>query len=578
MQHHHRIKSWYSNLRLHNKISLAMIIVLALLSVTFSAITTTFFTTRYAKESMIVAEQWLELSVRTVNHEIEAISEAIISSSVKPGFVSLAARSLASEQRELQLLVEAQTYLESIMRSSPLIAAAMVVDRNNHSYFTYDRIPKYNPTLVDFSFLNAQKSITALPALQSPFSLNTKVVPFIVPLKFLESSSYLTVASDQSADLVIAILLDESALYTKLNEAKSLFFRHINTLQFRGQNLLGIAEASAFEPEQSIYWRADTSLDGLTLVMTIERASFKPLLMTIILVSIFSALLIASLGSLVIMEIAQRTTRDFTTMTAMIEQIKEGRYNQEIQPRHDDETGSLIRGINEMHRTLLSQMERIKEEEQEKYRYLSQMLTEQINPHFIYNTLEIINMEVNKEQYGNASQMIQAFAAFLRYSLNQGEDTTSLDREVDHIRKYLMIMNIRLETRIILICDYPKALGEYRIPKSILMPLIENSIRHGFTSALVGAEVPAITIKARRRQGRITLTVADNGQGIDVEQASKALSEGPSDKGHVGLNNVYRRLELYYGQVSVNFSSIPGYRNEVTITLDEPRWPQIHTP
>ena len=161
-----------------------------------------------------------------------------------------------------------------------------------------------------------------------------------------------------------------------------------------------------------------------------------------------------------------------------------------------------------MYRTLLLQMEQIKREEEEKYRYHSQMLTEQINPHFIYNTLEIINMEVHKEQYERASNMIQAFAAFLRYSLNQGEDTTTLDREVDHIRKYLMIMNTRLDARIILTCDYPPSLGEYRIPKSILLPLVENSIRHGFSPNTGDVELlPVITIRARRDGQRVTLEI-----------------------------------------------------------------------
>lgn len=577
MQPKNRIKRWYSNLRLHKKISLAMITVLVLLSIAFSTITTTFFTSRYVKESMIVAEQWLELSTRTVNQEIAAISDAVIAETIKPGFVTLVSRSLEAEERDLQVLVEVQTHLKSIMQSSPLIEATMIVDRNDHSYTTYDRVAKHNLSLLKFSTLNLAGKLMALPAEQNPFAQQPPVVPFIIPLKFLASSSYLTIADNHEADLVIVILIDGQALHDKLNEAKSLFFHHVNTLEFNDQVLIFDSGGDTPAPEDSIYWRKGTSLLGLTLVMVVEKASFKPLLLVIVLVCILSAVLIAALGSLVIMEIARRTTKDFNTMTAMIEQIKEGAYRLDAEPRHEDETGALIRGINEMYRTILLHMDRIKEEEQEKYRYHSQMLTEQINPHFIYNTLEIINMEVNKEQYGNASQMIQAFASFLRYSLNQGEDTTSLDREVDHIRKYLMIMNIRLDTRIILACDYTPELGSYRIPKSILMPLIENSIRHGFipSGPMVG-EVPVITIRARRNEEKIILAVVDNGQGIDIEQATVALTEGPTGAGHIGLNNIYRRLKLYYGTVAVSFSSIPGYQNEVTITLDGPIRPAIH--
>lgn len=574
MRQTNRVKRWYSNLHLHNKISFTMIIVLVLLSLALSTFMTTFFIARYTKESMIVAEQWLDLSTRTINQEIAAITDAVVSSSVKPGFVSLAFRSLDAEERELQVLVEVQTYLEAIMQSSPLIDAALIVDRNNHAYTTYSRIPKYNLALLDYDELSAQGSFVALSSRQSPFSVKGRVIPFLVPLNFLGSSSYLEVSRDQQADLIIVILLDESALYNKLNEAQSLFFRHVNTLEFDGQPLLERVDYDDHTEEGSIYWRQATSLENLSLVMIIERASFKPMLLFILLVCIASALLIATLGSLVIVAITGRITKDFTTMTGMIEQIKESRYQLDVLPRHNDETGALIGGINEMYRTLLLQMEQIKREEEEKYRYHSQMLTEQINPHFIYNTLEIINMEVHKEQYERASNMIQAFAAFLRYSLNQGEDTTTLDREVDHIRKYLMIMNTRLDAHIILTCDFSPSLGEYRIPKSILLPLVENSIRHGFSSNMTDFELlPVITIRARRDGDRVTLEVVDNGRGIDIAQAKAALTEGPSEAGHVGLHNIHQRLKLYYGRVEVEFSSIPGYRNEVIIVLDDPVYP-----
>lgn len=566
------MKRWYSSLRLHTKISIPMIVLLVLLSLISSAILTTFFAVRYVKESMIIAQEWLDLNTYNIDQDINAIFDAVITSSVTPDFVTTASRSILSEERNLQVLVEMQRYLHTIDITSPLVEASVLIDRNNNNYSTYHHIPKYNLDLLDYHRLAGQRQIWAYSTEASPFTYNQRVVPLVIPLNFLSSSSYLEISRSSQPDLLIAILLNEEALYKQLNENQSLVFTHESTVEFAGKNLLSEVDYATVTDKTHLKIQKETNIDDLFVTMIIDRASFRPPLLLVILVSALTAIAFSLIGSALVLVIAKRTTRDFSTMTQMIEEIGEGTYTGDITPRYSDEVGALIDGMNQMWRTLGRQMAMIQHEEEEKYRYRSQMLTEQINPHFIYNTLEIINMEVNKEHYQGASEMIQAFASFLRYSLNQGEDMTTLQREVDHIRKYLMIMNTRLGAQIIFSSDCPAELQHYRIPKSILLPLVENAIRHGFDTngAAQPMFLPTITIQAQKTAEQVTLRVIDNGKGIDIAQATKALTEGPSPSGHVGLNNIYHRLSLYFSRVEMDFSSIPGYSNVVSITLEGP--------
>ena len=168
--------------------------------------------------------------------------------------------------------------------------------------------------------------------------------------------------------------------------------------------------------------------------------------------------------------------------------------------------------------------------------------------------------------------MISNLGNYLRTGLAYGENLLTLSQELDHALSYINIMNYRFSHTIQVTVQIPDNLLNRPIVKCILQPLVENSLKHGFevnTTANYPFS-PFITITAQFSGPHLEISVIDNGIGIDIETAEQVTKKKyvPSDtRGHVGLNNVYRRLVSYYKDVDITFSSIPFFENKVTIIL-----------
>lgn len=562
-----KVRYWYSSLPLKSKITLLMALVITLLAGSFALFSISFFNQAYSHETEQIARQRLELFAQNLDQDLLAINNQIIETSTMPLFVRTIQRALEVTDKDLDALVVFQQFFKKIADSSPLIHSVHLITHDNVLYSPYEQSSRTANEYLFYSSLAQYRRVTLLPSIPNPFAPTRGSVPIIVALNLLGSSSYLELTNSRNAEVFLLILLDEQTLIEKINTPRSTFFAYTNTLSFQGQSLL----PQGIDTDSMIRFTTPTRLAGLELVMEIASKSYKPLATFMIIITIITALLVSGGGSVLIDKVASHITTPFSDMTAMVSQMKDGRYAFDIEPQYADETGTLIEGMNSMYRTIIQQMQQIKEEEEQKYRYLSQMLTEQINPHFMYNTLEMINMEIINGRQENASEMIGAFASFLRYTLNQGEDITTLAQELEHCRKYLSIMNTRLDREILLLDDVAPSLRAFEIPKSILLPLVENSIRHGFAVASSHnhtLDLPTITITAQRVEGGYAIGVIDNGEaGIDVDRAYKALNDRSAHSGHIGLNNVLNRLKLYFDNVQAHVSSIPGYRNAITFTL-----------
>ena len=258
----------------------------------------------------------------------------------------------------------------------------------------------------------------------------------------------------------------------------------------------------------------------------------------------------------------------------IVEKIGSDDYNT---PEHfpaRDELGRLLEAINSMNSTINAQKQQIKEEEAVKYRTELKLLTEQINPHFLYNTLEEIQSEVFRNNNDIAASMIQYLADYLRISLSGGADIISISNELRHINAYINIMNQRFGQTILLVHKVDPALADVKILKTILQPLVENSIRHGFgiDSFGIPASAPMIQISfTSPAPGSLAIDIIDNGSGFDAVKVRQLMVSEPSAQAqrHVGVNNVYHRLITYYGKenVEVSMESIPYYQNRIHICI-----------
>ena len=188
-------------------------------------------------------------------------------------------------------------------------------------------------------------------------------------------------------------------------------------------------------------------------------------------------------------------------------------------------------------------------------------LQTQINPHFVYNTLNIISakgMECGNEEI---IDICDRFAQMLRYSTDTRSRTATLDQEIVNARHYLLLAKARYEDRLEFDIHMPEHTVELRIPKLTLQPIVENALRHGFTGCL-GKHI--IRLEGTLRENNLVLTIRDNGCGFSEEvllQMKEAFDQidqeltpfaDPSD-GHIGLINTYLRLH-YYSQGKIHMS------------------------
>ena len=226
----------------------------------------------------------------------------------------------------------------------------------------------------------------------------------------------------------------------------------------------------------------------------------------------------------------------------------------------------LDRNFDKMADRITSLMDRQRRDQQSLHRAELELLQAQINPHFLYNTLDSIAILAESQREEDVIDMVNSLSTFFRNSLNRGEDIISLRSELIQARSYLEIQQIRYSDILTWEIDVPEDLQDCNVPKLILQPLIENALYHG--------------IKNRRGRGLITITgeesgedlflrVKDNGAGMTPEQLA-LLQSGAFEEHHsgLGLKNVHQRIRLYCGkEYGLSFDSVLGEGTTVTVRL-----------
>lgn len=228
-------------------------------------------------------------------------------------------------------------------------------------------------------------------------------------------------------------------------------------------------------------------------------------------------------------------------------EIENGNFSVQIplasQPANELERISA--GFNEMSVQLKKLMEAVKQSTVEQKNAELQAMEAQIDPHFLYNTLDTINWKALECDEFEISSMVGALADILRYSIRNPGDMVSISQELSWLERYIMLQKEKLEQPLSVVTDIPKELMGYRIHKLLLQPFVENAINHGFRRM---KEPCRIEISMKLSGEQFYIRIHDNGCGISPELVRKLNNKKSSAGAHVGVANVRKRLELYYGE------------------------------
>lgn len=189
---------------------------------------------------------------------------------------------------------------------------------------------------------------------------------------------------------------------------------------------------------------------------------------------------------------------------------------------------------------------------------------QQINPHFLYNTLNSINWMIRAKKNDEAAEMTVALGTILRSALSKQQYAT-LREEIENLKKYITIQKYRYQKRAIFKVDAEFS-GTCLIPHMTLQPLVENAISHGVDKMLTEC---VITVTVREEGEKIFIQVADTGPGMTKEELKEVRTFAMKPKGHgIGLKNIYERLKMAFDQdAEFTIESSPGKGTAVTIRI-----------
>lgn len=298
-----------------------------------------------------------------------------------------------------------------------------------------------------------------------------------------------------------------------------------------------------------------------------KQIQFVKQLVTVIFIMIFLAALI--FGA----KFSRSITQPIAQLIKKMRNIEKGDLDKLEEAALGNVPASSQNEVGLLHRTFKMMVQRIRELIDENYaKQLVIRETElkalqaQINPHFLYNTLESINWLAKVQKQHQISEMVEALGFLLRSSVNMSEKWITLERELDIVRSYVTIQHTRFEERLDFDMDIAPEVGTARIPKLTLQPLVENAIHYALEPSI---EPCRIRIRARADGDNVVIEVEDDGPGMTPEFLEQLQEGRVQTRGQgIGLSNIKERIRLTFGEEGeMIMSSNPGSGTVVSIRI-----------
>lgn len=310
---------------------------------------------------------------------------------------------------------------------------------------------------------------------------------------------------------------------------------------------------------------ADAGVDDWKIIvyqpqkmMAREIQTLLVLVMGIIAVCIITSV-VASLA------FSRFVVRDIKRLRDNMQAVEEGNMELMVTSNAGDEVGSLIRGFGSMLGEINRLIHEVYESKLTQRKSEMTALQAQINPHFLYNSLSLINWKALEAGQQDISKITLALSSFYRTSLNRGKNVLTIEKEIENMKSYLEIQLCMHDNDFDVIMDIDEEILPYQTLNLLLQPLVENAIDHGIDLKEEGRGY--IKIIGRKDAENIYLTVEDNGVGIEPEILSSILEF--KTKGY-GVRNVNQRIRLYYGEeYCLRIESEVGKGTRCTINIPQ---------
>jgi len=330
-----------------------------------------------------------------------------------------------------------------------------------------------------------------------------------------------------------------------------------------GKYSLGVEEGGVFKLDEGycyVYTQTITPQNIRVSTLTSLETQVRALGYSLFLFSLLFLILIVIVMAMT-RAFAWQNAKELGGLTRAVEALEQGDMSYELSPQCSEESQLLYSQFKQLVRNNNQLLDRRRQME-------VRQLEEQFNPHFVFNVMETVRYQM-EEDPETASEMLLSFANLMRYSINYGHTKVTLETDVEYINDYLLLQKIRYNNCLRFELCIPDELLECQVPKLLLQPIIENSIKHGYRQG----RILEIAVTAEHVGEDLRFTVQDNGVGISAERLA-AIRESFSlelDSGivkHIGLYNIQKVTCLLYGpRYGLEIESEPGAGTCVTLTI-----------
>ncbi|MDU1314869.1 MAG: sensor histidine kinase [Clostridium septicum] len=334
----------------------------------------------------------------------------------------------------------------------------------------------------------------------------------------------------------VMLLDDNGYIITDKNYKNSTGFKYpIDYLNKMNSHGTGTLKMNIDDVNYEGYY-TNTKNTKIKVIELIPRKYFFSEVLENMKVLIILALVVITLCIIVVLITSKKMSKPIIEMTYLMKEVEKGNLDVSIENYSNDEIGELSRGFNDM----TKELRRLIDEGYRKELLVQQAefkaLKSQVNPHFLYNSLGLVNWMARLGEVEDVIKATDALAKFFRYSVNNTEDIVPVKKEFEQIKSYLTIQNYRYKDKFTIKINVDENILDWNILKLMLQPLVENAIIHGLEKK-IGQGI--LIINAFEMEEKLCFEIKDNGVGI----------RGNSKKGEgIGISNVNKRIKLFYGE------------------------------
>lgn len=513
--------------------------------------------------------------------------------------------SAPSDRNYVEAMGSTSNFLKDIRLGEPLISSVMVhTERKDLDDFSSNRLWEFD--FEDSVFLKAYETepdigIKWLPAMEDEiFYGKTQVIPYIRRFRIWEypvGYQYLIIQLDQKELLNVLngnyerynniLILDRNGkLIANTFEIDEKGIRELSSA-WEGETAGISSQNIDYAGEAYLVSRGDLDLNGWQIYILKPESEMLDNINQVSRLIILLTAGLTCMSLLIVAFFAHQLTSSLKRLAFQMTRMKNGELDARYYYPYRDEVGSLAKSFNfmadEIQHYVKKQEEYIqtlKEErdfaakvQKQKRKAELQALQAQINPHFLYNTLNAITWQAADQGVDEISILSNSLGKFFRLSLSKGAEVIPVRDEAEHVRSYLSIQEIRYADKMRYEIRIPEAVMEKKTLKLVLQPLVENAIYHGIKpKAGIGhIQITASLIPEEDRE-IMRFVVEDDGMGIPagkLDLINQGLSEAVTDhKEGYGIYNVNERIRLYYGKdYGLRYESLEGYYTRAILTM-----------